>query len=311
MLRVIFTGTSSARPTVSRNTSGIAIQREGDLYLFDCGEGTQRQMMRYAVGFTVRQIFLTHLHADHYLGTVGLLRTMSLQDRQEPLGIFTPPGGEDFLADAVGLEMEELSFPVDIRPLAPQESIRHSDYTISAFKVSHPGGANGYVLREDARPGRFQLDAARRLGVPEGPLFGRLQRGEVVTLDDGGVVAPDQVLGPARPGRTVVYTGDTRPCDATVEAAAGCDVLVHEATFSEEEVERAQRTGHSTAAQAGEVARRAGARQLVLTHFSARYSERTYVLEREAKRTCGGKCEVVVAYDGLVIEVPLREEEDR
>jgi len=307
MLRIMFTGTSSARPTVARNTSGIAIQREGDLYLFDCGEGTQRQMMRYGVGFTVKKIFLTHLHADHYLGTVGLLRTMSLQGREEPLGIFTPPGGEEFLSDAVGLEMEELSFPVEIRPLAPQESVRYSDYAISAFKVSHPGGANGYVLREDQRPGRFHIDAAREIGVPEGPLFGRLQRGEEVTLDDGRAVTPDQVMGPSRPGRTVVYTGDTRPCDSTVEVAAGCDVLIHEATFSEEELERAQRTGHSTAAQAGEIARRAGARHLVLTHFSARYSERTFVLEREAKRSCGKECDVVVAYDGLVIEVPLRE----
>ena len=311
MLRVMFTGTSSARPTVARNTSGIAIQREGDLYLFDCGEGTQRQMMRYGVGFTVQEIFLTHLHADHYLGTVGLLRTMSLQGREEPLGIYTPPGGEDLLADAIGLELEELSFPVEIKPLPPRDSIRHSDYAISAYKVNHPGGANGYVLREDERPGRFHTDAARELGVPEGPLFGRLQRGEAVTLDDGRVVTPDQVMGPSRPGRTVVYTGDTHPCDSTVEVAAGCDMLIHEATFSEEEVERAQRTGHSTAAQAGEIAKRAGARQLVLTHFSARYSERTFVLESEAKRACGGKCEVVVAYDGLVIEVPFREESDQ
>jgi len=311
MLKVMFTGTSSARPTVARNTSGIAIQREGDLYLFDCGEGTQRQMMRYGVGFTVQQIFLTHLHADHYLGTVGLLRTMSLQGREEPLGIFTPPGDEDLLADAVGLELDDLSFPVEIKSLAPGDSIRRSDYAISAFKVNHPGGANGYVLREDERPGRFHTDAARELGVPEGPLFGRLQRGEAVTLKDGRVVTPDQVMGPSRPGRTVVYTGDTHPCDSTVDVAAGCDMLIHEATFSEEEIERAQRTGHSTAAQAGEIAKRAGVRQLVLTHFSARYSERTFVLEREAKQACGGKCEVVVAYDGLVIEVPLREESDQ
>jgi ribonuclease Z len=297
MLKVIFIGTSSARPTVSRNTSALAIQREGDLYLFDCGEGTQRQMMRYGVGFTVREIYLTHLHADHYLGTVGLLRTLSLQGREEPLRIYTPPGGAELLSEAVGLELEALT-------------VRHSDYTISAYEVSHPGGANGYVLREDERPGRFYPEQARELGVPEGPFFGRLQRGEVVTLEGGREVRPEQVMGEARPGRTVVYSGDTRPCDSTVEVARGCDLLIHEATFSEEENERAQRTGHSTARQAGEVAKQAGARRLVLTHLSARYSERPHVLEREAKRACGDTCEVVVAYDGLVLEVELQKESE-
>lgn len=306
MLRVTFLGTSSARPTVSRNTSALAVQREGDLFLFDCGEGTQRQMMRYGVGFLVRDIYLTHLHADHYLGTIGLLRTMSLQDRREPLRIFTPPDGDLFLSEAVGLEMEELSFPVQIAALEPGTAVRHDGYSIFAYRVSHPGGANGYVLEEDKRPGRFFPDRARELGVPEGPVFGRLQRGEIVELEEGRTVRPEDVMGPARPGRKMVYTGDTRPVEATVEAAAGCDVLIHEATFSEEEVERADRTGHSTAAQAGEIARRAGARRLVLTHLSARYSERPYVLEREAKSACDG-CEVTMAQDGLAIEVPLQD----
>ncbi len=305
MLRVTFIGTSSARPTVSRNTSAITVQREGDLYLFDCGEGTQRQMMRYAVGFTVREIYLTHMHADHYLGTVGLLRTMSLQDREQPLNIYTPPGGEQLLKEAVGLELEELSFPVEIGPLEPGRSIRHGGYAIRAYGVSHPGGANGYVLQEDARPGRFHPHTARGLGVPEGPLFGRLQRGESIRLDDGREVRPHEVMGPPRPGRTLVYTGDTRPCEATLEAAAGADMLIHEATFSEEEAERAQRTGHTTAKQAGELAARAAVRQLVLTHLSARYSERPHVLAKEAKRACADACEVLVAYDGLAMEIPL------
>jgi ribonuclease Z len=306
MLRVTFMGTSSARPTVSRNTSALAVQRGGDLYLFDCGEGTQRQMMRYAVGFTVREIYISHMHADHYLGTVGLLRTMSLQDREEPLSLYAPPGDEELLRKAVGFELDELTYPVEINPLAPGQSVPHSDYVITAFAASHPGGANGYALREQERPGRFFPERAQQLGVPEGPLFGKLQRGEVVVLDNGNEVRPQEVLGPPRPGRCLVYTGDTRPCDATVEAARGCDLLIHEATFSDEEVERAGRTGHSTAAQAGEIARRSGARQLVLTHLSARYSERPSLLEREAKRACGA-CEVVVAYDGLSLEVPLRD----
>jgi len=307
MLRITFLGTSSARPTVSRNTSSLAVQREGDLFLFDCGEGTQRQMMQYAVGFSVRDIFLTHLHADHYLGAIGLLRTMSLQAREQRLGIYTPPGEEGFLREAVGLEMEELSFPVEIRPLEPGARVRYDGYAIHAFQVSHPGGAVGYVLREDDRPGRFYPEKARELGVAEGPEFGRLQRGEVVELEDGRKVRPRDVMGPARPGRVVVYTGDTRPVEATVEAAQGCDLLVHEATFAEEEAERAERTGHSTAAQAGHIARRAQARRLVLTHLSARYSERPFVLEREARRACGAECDVAVAYDGLCVEIPLRD----
>ncbi len=308
MLRVVFLGTSSARPTVSRNTSSLAVQREGDLHLFDCGEGTQRQMMRYAVGFMVRGIYLTHMHADHYLGTFGLLRTMGLQDRVEPLEIYTPPGGDELLRRAVELEMEELPFPVSIAALEPGAATRHAGYSIVAFRVSHPGGANGYVLREDHRPGRFYPDRARELGVEEGPSFGRLQRGETVEVAGGRRVRPDQVMGPERPGRTLVYTGDTRPCDTTVEAAAECDLLVHEATFSEEEAERAGRTGHSTARQAAEIAKRAGARKLALTHFSARFSERAFVLEREAKGVCGADCEVVAAHDGLAIEIALREE---
>ncbi|MGD2154253.1 MAG: ribonuclease Z [Gemmatimonadales bacterium] len=308
MLRVVFLGTSSARPTVSRNTSALAVQREGELYLFDCGEGTQRQMMRYTVGFAVKEIYLTHLHADHYLGTFGLLRTMGLQGREEPLAIYTPPGGEGVLKQAVALEMEELPYPLEIVPLEPGAAIRHGDYVISAYRANHPGGANGYVLREDKRPGRLFPDRAMALGVPAGPLFGRLQRGEPVASEGGDEVRPEQVMGPPRPGRTVVYTGDTRPCEATVEAARGCDVLIHEATFSEDEAERAQRTGHTTAAQAGELARRAGVRRLVLTHLSARYSDRPYVLEREAKRACSSECDVAVAHDGLAIEVSLREE---
>lgn len=300
-------GTSSARPTVSRNTSALAVQRGGDLHLFDCGEGTQRQMMCYGVGFTVKGIYLTHMHADHYLGTIGLLRTMSLQDRVEPLHIYTAPGGAELLTQAIGLELDELSFPVEIVALDAPVAVRHDGYSIAAIPVSHPGGANGYVLEEDARPGRFYPEQARELGVPEGPLFGRLQRGETIVLGDGREVRPEQVMGPARPGRKMVFTGDTRPCDSVIQAAADCDVLVHEATFTEEEAERAARTGHSTAAQAGEVARRAGARLLVLTHLSARYSERPFAIEKEARRTCSGACDVVVAYDGLTIEIPLRE----
>lgn len=303
MLRITFLGTSSARPTVERNVSALAVHREGDLHLFDCGEGTQRQMMQYGVGFTVRDIYLTHLHADHYLGLFGLLRTMGLQGRTEPIRVWMPPGGRPIVEGAVHLEIEQLPFDLQVRDLGPGEEVRHDGYVIRAYRADHPGGANGYAVIEDPRLGRFNPERARALGVPEGPLFGRLHRGERVRLPDGREVGPEEVVGPPRPGRRVVYTGDTRPCEATLEIAHGADLLIHEATFSEEEAERAERTGHSTAAQAGRIAARAGARRLILTHLSARYSDRPAILEREARAACGG-CPVTVAHDGLAIEIP-------
>ncbi len=205
----------------------------------------------------------------------------------------------------MGFELAELGFPAEIGSLAPSAAVRHGGYEIVAYETNHPGGANGYVLREDERPGQFFPERARELGVPEGPLYGRLQRGEVIRTPAGREVAPGEVMGPPRPGRTLVYTGDTRPSAATAEAANGCDLLIHEATFSEEEADRAERTGHSTARQAAEVARRAAARRLILTHLSARYSERPQLLEREARRACGPECEVAVAYDGMTVELAL------
>lgn len=308
MLRVTFLGTSSARPTVSRNTSALAVQRGSDLLLFDCGEGTQRQMLRYGSGFSVKEIYVTHMHADHYLGTFGLLRTMGLQGRESEIRIFAPADGVRLLEQVIALEVDELPFPVEIRGLAPSESVRHEGYEIVAFSVDHRGPSLGYALKEFERPGQFFPERARELGVPEGPLFGRLQRGHAICLDDGSEVRSEDVMGPARAGRSLVYTGDTRPCDGTIEAARGCDLLIHEATFSEEELERAARTGHSTAGEAAEVAAAAGAQRLVLTHLSARYSERPHVLEREARRKCPDSCEVVVAYDGLSVEVSLSDD---
>lgn len=302
MLRVTFLGTSSARPTVERNVSAIAIHREGDLHLFDCGEGTQRQMMRYGVGFTVRDIYLTHLHADHYLGLFGLLRTMGLQGRTEPIRVWSPPGGREIIDGAVHLEIEELPFDLQVRDLPPGQDVRHEGYVVHAYRADHPGGANGYALIEDPRLGRFNAARARELGIPEGPLFGQLHRGEAVRLG-GRVVRPDEVVGPSRPGRKVVYTGDTRPCEATAEVARAADLLIHEATFSDEESARADRTGHSTAGQAAELAGRARVRRLVLTHLSARYSDRPGLLEREARTACAG-CSIAVAYDGMCVEIP-------
>lgn len=301
MLRVTFLGTAAARPTVGRNPSAVAVQRDSHLYLLDCAEGTQRQMMRFGTGFHVRAILVTHLHADHFLGITGLLRTLGLHDRTEGLEVVGPPGSKDLLRTVVHLGMDRLPFPVEVSEMGPGDRRREEGYDLEAFAVRHRVPAVGFALREHPRPGRFDVERARALGVPEGPLFGRLHRGDPVEVD-GRTVTSDQVVGPPRPGRLVVYTGDTRPSEGVVEVARGADLLVHDATFGEEEADRARETHHSTAREAARVAREAGVRRLVLTHLSARYSDAPHLLEREARavfpRTTAG-------HDGLTIEIPF------
>jgi ribonuclease Z len=302
-MRVTFLGTAAARPTVGRNVSSLVVQREGDVMMFDCGEGTQRQMMRYGTGFTLRDIFFSHLHADHYLGVIGLLRTLGLQAREEPVDLWTPRGTADLLRSAVWLGGDRVPYEVRFHELEPGEAVARPAYDVVPFRTSHPGRALGYAVVEHARLGRFDAERARELGIPEGPLWGRLHRGEAVEVD-GRTIAPADIVGPARPGRRVVYTGDTRPCAAVTEAAQQADLLVHEATFGEDEADRAQATGHSTAAQAARTAAAAGALRLALTHFSPRYADDPRALEREARAIFPP---TVSAYDGLVIEVPFRD----
>jgi ribonuclease Z len=303
-LSVILLGTSASRPTIERNVSAIAVVREGETMLFDCGEGTQRQMMRYGVSFALRDIFFTHFHADHVIGVIGLMRTMALQGRTDPMRLWGPRGATRHLKRAEQFGVDRLTFPVEIRDLEPGEVIERTDYAIRAFGVDHgPGPSMGYALVEQDRKGRFDPEHARALGVPEGPLWGRIHRGEDVTIDGGRVVRSTELVGPPRPGRTVVITGDTRPCAATVEAARNADLLVHEATFGDEEAERAVETGHSTAREAATVARDAGCARLVLSHFSARYSRDASELELQAKSVFP---EVTIGRDGMEIEVAFR-----
>jgi ribonuclease Z len=314
MLSVTFLGTSAARPTVERGVSSLAVTREGKTLLFDCGEGTQRQLMRFGVGFTFSEILFTHFHADHFLGLTGLVRTLGLQGREEPLALYGPAGASRYLGAAAQLGVERSPFEIVIREVQAGERLNRDGYELDVIPVEHGRHAVGYALREHQRLGRFNPARARELGVPEGPLWGRLHRGEAVEFDvateSGAVerrtVGPDDLVGAPRPGRLLVYSGDTRPCEAVVAASEGADLLIHEATFSHEELERARETAHSTAREAAQVALAAGVRRLALTHLSARYSAAPDVLRDEARQVFRN---TTVARDGLVIDLPFQDAE--
>jgi ribonuclease Z len=301
-LDVVFLGTSASAPTARRAPSALLIRRGGDRLLFDCGEGTQRQLLRSTVGLVdLEQIFVTHLHADHYLGLPGLLKTFALRMRETPLTIYGPPGLRE-LVDALRRVFGRLSYPVELVELRAGEALERDGYKLLAFPVSHGVSAIGYALVEEERPGRFDEGLAAELGVPFGPERGVLQRGEAVRLADGRTITPGELVGAPRPGRSVIYTGDTTPAEAVVLLFAGADVLVHEATFAEEEVDRAAETGHSTAAGAARIASAAGVSLLALTHFSPRYFGPE--LLRQAREVFPA---TVAPRDFDLIEVPFRE----
>jgi ribonuclease Z len=306
-LRVTFLGTSGAVPTTARNTSAVAVRREGDAFLWDCGEGTQRQMMRFGTGFDVEGVFVTHAHGDHTLGLPGLLQTLDFNERERGLTIHVPGGTRRAIRSVVGAGGTDPSFPVRINEVTDGTvAHRGDDYEIRAFETDHDARSVGYALVEDDRKGRFDRQKAEEeLGIPPGPEYSRLHEGESVELDDGRVIHPDQVVGDPRPGRTVVYTGDTRPTDRTVAAAEDADLLIHDATFADDLADRARQTAHTTAREAGEVAARAGARRLALTHISTRYAADVAAHEREASEAFGG--EAFVPDDGRTVEVPFPE----
>jgi ribonuclease Z len=305
ILRLTFLGTSAAQPTLHRNLSGLAVKASADLLLFDCGEGSQRQMVRFGTGFTVDAVFFTHFHADHYLGIIGFLRTLGMMGREQPMQLYGPPPARRLLHQAVHLGVESLAFPVEIHELRDGDTVKRRGYSVRAVGVDHRINALGYVLLEDERPGRFNLEKVRALGIPSGPLYGQLQRGEPVTLPDGRILRPEEVLGEPRPGRRLVLSGDTRPCPALVRAAREADLLVHEATFSDDEQARALETRHSTAREAARVAREAGAKRLILTHLSSRHDMDPSRLISQAREEFKGPLDV--AHDGLTLELPLRD----
>lgn len=296
-LSVFFAGTAGSVPTPRRGLPAILLRAGGERILFDCGEGTQHQLLK-SVGLPdLDAIFITHLHLDHWLGLPGMIKTFDMRDRDVRLELFGPPGFVALFEKVVRPVIGRTKYPLDVIDLDPHEEIGFDDFVIAGFPVQHRVEAFGYAFIEDDRPGRFDAETAAKLGVTPGPDFGRLQRGETVNG-----VTPEQVMGPDRTGRRIVYSGDTMPCQTTEIYAADADVLIHEATFCSDEQARARETGHSTAAQAAQLALDANVKLLALTHLSTRYFPRE--IREEARAVFEN---TVVPRDFDAIEIPFPE----
>jgi ribonuclease Z len=294
MLKILFLGTSGSMPTVARSLPSILIKLEGKSILFDCGEGTQRQMMRCRTGINLSSIFITHWHADHFLGLPGLIHTMSFQNRSDQLDVYGPQwAGIPNLFALINPQFE-----VRFVEISPGDVIDLGAFSVRVFTVDHGANSCGYVFEERERPGKFNRQKAEELGLKPGPLYKALQDGESVAVGDR-LVTPEQVIGPIRPGRKIVYTGDTRPSDDVIAAAENADVLIHEATLTQDLNEYANAVGHSTAIEAAQIACQAGARTLVLTHISSRYANAAPLL-KEAQLVFPN---TLVAEDLLELEV--------
>ena len=298
-LDVLFLGTAGSSPSPRRGLPATLLRRGGDRLLFDCGEGTQRQLMKSVGLVELEELFITHFHADHILGLPGMLKTFGLRQRERDLVVYGPRGLRrvfELLSPVIG----RLTFRVELNELEPNDELERDGYRIAAFDVDHGGPGLGWAIVEDPRPGEFDPVRARELGVTPGPDFGRLQQGEEVNG-----VRPDQVMGETRRGRKIVLTGDTAPCDMTRLVAWEADLLVHEATFMDEDAERAAETRHSTAAQAAGLAAAASVRMLALTHISPRYSG------AEVRDEARGVFEnVIVPRDFDRVEIPFPERGD-
>ena len=307
-MKIIPLGTSSGKPTLNRNVSATAVVAEGEWWLFDCGEATQMQMMRAGLSaHKLAGIFITHLHGDHFNGLPGLLSTMALDKRERELKLVGPPGIGEYLELLRSLRILFVNYPITLQELglsyfkdrSHEVVFESSKYTITSRPLDHRIFALGYRVDEKTKPGRFDLEAARGLGIPEGPLYSQLQSGKSITLEDGRMIEASQVLGPPRPGKSVSYCLDTRPCQNAIELARDVDWLIYEATYTNDYTEEAHQYGHSTAAQAAQIAREAGARNLLITHFSSRYPDARPLLE-EARSIFP---DAVMAQDLIEIEV--------
>lgn len=302
-LEVVFLGTAGSIPTPKRSLPAVLIKRKGEQIMFDCGEGVQRQMITAGLGFHRKmKVFVTHMHGDHVLGLPGLIQTMALLDRREKLEVYGPLGIRKFMESIRETVQFALTFPIEIREVEEAGAIcEEKEYSVQAVWSNHVIPSLAYALVEAPRPGKFYPEKAKALGVPEGPLWGRLQHGKKVKLENGKIVKPEEVMGPPRPGRKIVYTGDTKPFNELAKFAANADLLIHDATLDDELAERAEEDGHSTPSQAAKTAREAKVKKLVLTHISARYKDASKLL-KQAKKIFKN---TVVAEDFLKMEIPL------
>ena len=304
VMRLTFLGTGGGIPSISRSLPAVAVNFSGELILFDCGEGTQRQMMRAGTGFKQNLIiFLTHLHGDHILGLPGLIYTLSMLDRKYPLKVIGPPGTRRFIESILSVKFGKLNYEIEVKEVWEGVAYESRSYVVEAVEASHTVRALAYKLREKDRPGKMKVEVLERLGVPRGPLWGRLQRGEPIELS-GKVIRPEEVMGPPRRGRMIVYTGDTRPSEKLIRFSLGADVLIHDATFTSEFEEDAYREGHSTARQAAETALKARVKRLYLFHVSPRYEGEEERLLSEARQVFPNS---YLAEDLLSYEIPLQD----
>ncbi len=303
-LEVTFLGTAGSFPSADRNLSAVAVKRKGELILFDCGEGTQQRISRAKLGFKSRtKIFVSHLHGDHILGIPGILQTLSLFDRQSPLKVYGPTGLGAFIKCILETVRFSLSFSIEVYEVGEGVVCQENEYTVRAAWVEHSVPCLAYALVESSRPGRFYPEKATSLGVSEGPLWSKLQSGVDITLPSGRVVQANEVVGPTRQGRKLVYAVDTRPCEAALELAQGADLLIHEATLDDGLAEKAYESYHSTPSQAADIARRAGAKRLVLTHISGRYNSLDGFLDGARKIFPATQA----AEDLMIVKIPYTE----
>lgn len=302
-IHLTFLGTGGSVPSLSRSLPSVALKRGREILLFDCGEGTQYQLVRTGLSpLKINAVFITHLHGDHFLGLAGIVQTMSLLDRSEPLEVYVPKGEGERIKTFLRIPRYTPAFTIEVKELEPGEEVRREGYRILTSRAEHGVKCISFGFLEDPRPGRLDPSKAVKLGVKPGPDFSALKSGRPVELPNGRVVEPGEVVGPPRPGRKIVYAVDTRPCEAVVRLSKGADLLIHDSSLADELVERAKESGHSTPSEAAMVAKRAGVKLLVLTHISSRYRDASILLEQARKIFPN----TMLAEDLMRLEVPLR-----
>ncbi|UCF12412.1 MAG: ribonuclease Z [Thermoplasmatales archaeon] len=283
-LKIIFLGTSGSWPTITRNVSSVAVKRGSEIILFDCGEGTQRQFQKSNLSYMqISKIFITHFHGDHFLGIPGLIQTMQLNDREKPLHVYGPHGMDKLVSQLLSLGYFKPSYKIVTHEINDGDALDFEGYTICVLEVRHNVPALAYCIEEKKRPGKFNKSKALELGIPEGPMYSKLQRGRSITLDNGKKINPSMVLGPPRKGRKIVISGDTIPYEKIINFSKRADILIHDGTFDSELKDIAGDYGHSTAFQAAEIAKKAKVEKLFLTHISPRYLDHR-VIENDARK---------------------------